>query len=537
MKSVGKDIPRFDGVDKVTGRALYVDDISLPDMWYGAIVRSNVPHGRVKKVELDPSFDWSTVVTAGASDIPGKNCVSIIEEDLPLIATDAILHVGEALLLIAAPTRELAEEARRKVRVEIEEWEPILTVEDSRRADIKIRGDDNVISRYSIDKGDPAKGFAEAERVVEGVYTVGHQEHMYIEPNGMIASPREDGGFSIVGSMQCPYYISKAMSVLMGMPEERFAIRQATVGGAFGGKEDYPSILAGYCAVLCRKCKRPVKIAYERVEDTEVTTKRHPAVVRHRTGVKGDGTITAMEIGIEMDAGAYVTLTPVVLSRGILHSAGAYRCANVFARAVAYATNTVPNGAFRGFGAPQTIFPVEAHMERVAAELGMSPLEFRRKNCLRKGDETATGQVLRESVGGPACLEEAARRSGFEEKRAEFANMNEGARFRRGIGLSLFMHGAGFTGSGEARLKGEAGLRLDGDGRITILTACTDMGQGAHTVLPQIAADHLGLDISCIGIETPDTSIVPDSGPTVASRTTMIMGVVLEKCAKSLKGK
>lgn len=537
MKSVGKDIPRFDGADKVTGRALYVDDIAMPGMWYGAVVRSQVPHGRLKKIELDPSFDWTRVVTAGASDIPGKNCVSMIEDDLPLIATDVIRHIGEALLLVAAPTRELAEEARRRVRVEVEEWEPVLSVEDSKRAAIKIRGDDNVISRYSIDKGNTSKGFAEADRVIEGTYAVGHQEHMYIEPNGMIVYPREGGGFVVVGSMQCPYYISKSMSVLMGLPEASFAIRQATIGGAFGGKEDYPSVLAGYCAVLSRRCNRPVKIVYERAEDTEVTTKRHPAVVRHRTGVKSDGTLIAMEIDIEMDAGAYVTLTPVVLSRGILHSAGAYRCPNVSAKAVAYATNTSPNGAFRGFGAPQTIFPVEAHIERVAAELGISPLEMRRKNCLRIGDSTATGQVLKESVGGPACLEEAAKRSRFEQRRKEIAELNEGARVRRGIGLSLFMHGAGFTGSGEARLKGKAGLRLDPDGRITVLTACTDMGQGAHTVLPQMAADHLGLDLSCVGIETPDTSLVPDSGPTVASRTTMIMGVVLGKCAVSLKEK
>ena len=535
MPCVGKDIPRFDGADKVTGRALYVDDISMPGMWFGAVVRSEVPHGRVKRVELLPSFDWSGVVTAFAADIPGKNCVAMVEEDLPLIVDGVVKHIGEALLLIAAPTKERALEAKKHVRVEVEEWEPVLTINESKAAKIRIRGDDNVISRYSIDKGDISSGMAAADLFVEGTYTMGHQEHMYIEPNGIIAYPIEGGRLGILGSMQCPYYISKAMSVLMGMPENMVAVRQATVGGAFGGKEDYPSVLAGYCAVLSRKSGRPVKIVYERAEDTEVTTKRHPAVVRHRTGVKRDGTITAMEIEIEMDAGAYVTLTPVVLSRGILHSAGAYRCANVSARAVAYATNTSPNGAFRGFGAPQTIFPVEAHMEKVAAEIGMSPLEFRRKNCLKVGDTTATGQLLRESVGGGACLEEAARRSAFEKRRKELSKKNEGSSVRRGIGLSLFMHGAGFTGSGEAKLKGEAALRLDPDGRIVVLTACTDMGQGAHTVLPQMAADHLGVDLSCIGIETPDTSLVPNSGPTVASRTTMIMGVVLGKCAAKLK--
>lgn len=536
MTVVGKNIPRMDGVPKVTGKALYVDDISLPGMWFGAVVRSTIPHGRVKKVVFDPSFDWNQVVVADSKDIPGKNCVAMIQQDVPLIVCDQIKHIGEAVLLIAAPTKALAATAKNFITVSYEEQEPILSVEDSKKAKILIHGDKNIISEYKMSTGDVVLGFKQADEIIECVYTMGHQEHMYIEPNGIIASPASGGGIAIVGSIQCPYYISKAVSILMDIPEEKNSVRQATVGGAFGGKEDYPSILAGYASVLAKKAGRPVKIIYERAEDTEVTTKRHPAFVRHKTGVKKDGTLTAMEIEVEMDAGAYVTLTPVVLSRGFLHSTGAYRCQNIKACAIAYATNTPPNGAFRGFGAPQTIFPVEAHMDRVAKAIKMSPLEFRRKNYFKVGDVTATGQVLRESVAAEKVLEEAARRSDFAKKYATFSKSQHG-RTRRGIGMSLFLHGAGFTGSGEAMIKGKAGLRLDPDGRITVLTACTDMGQGAHTVLPQMAADLLGVDLSCIGIETPDTSLVPNSGPTVASRTTMIMGVVLEKCANTLKQK
>ncbi|MFH0800422.1 MAG: xanthine dehydrogenase family protein molybdopterin-binding subunit [Pseudomonadota bacterium] len=536
MPIVGTNIPRLDAADKVTGRALYVDDVAMLGMWHGAVVRTTIPHGRIVKVELDPSFDWSQVVVADAKDITGKNCVAMVEDDLPLIVTDVVKHIGEAILLIAAPTRELALEARTHVKATYEELTPVLSIEDAKLARIKIRGDDNVIARHTITKGDIEKGFEAADRMVEGTYTMGHQEHMYIEPQGMIAAPREGGGFTIIGSMQCPYYISRAMMVLLGLPEESFAIRQACVGGAFGGKEDYPSILAGYCVLLAKKCGRPVKIVYDRAEDTEVTTKRHPAIVHHRTGVARDGAITAMDIRIEMDGGAYATLTPVVLSRGSIHSVGPYRCDNVLIHAAAYATNTPPNGAFRGFGVPQTAFPLEVHIDRVAGAIGMSPLEFRRKNCLRIGDRTATGQIMKESVGSEAVLEEASRRSDFERRRSEFAAGDRGSK-RRGIGMSFFFHGAAFTGSAEAVMKGKAGLRLDPDGRITVLTACTEMGQGAHTVLPQMAADHLGVDISCIGIETPDTSLVPNSGPTVASRTTMVMGVVLGKCAGTLKSK
>ncbi|MFA5811960.1 MAG: xanthine dehydrogenase family protein, partial [bacterium] len=382
MPTVGKSVTRRHAVEMAMGRALYVDDLQMPGMWHGAVVRTSIPHGRVRRVELSQSFDWNRVVLADARDIPGRNCVAMIEDDLPLIVHDVVKHVGEAVMLIAAPTRDLALEARRHVKVEYEEWEPVLTLEDSKAARIKIRGEDNVVARYEMHKGDAAKGFASADKVVEGTYTMGHQEHIYIEPQGMIAALRDDGVFSVVGSLQCPYYVSKALSIIMSMPEDRISVRQALIGGAFGGKEDYPSVIAGYCAVLARKCQRPVKIVYDRDEDIEVSTKRHPAIVRHRTGVRKDGTLVAMDIDFELDAGAYVTLSPVVLSRGFIHSAGPYRCDNVSARCCAYATNTAPNGAFRGFGAPQGLFPIEVHMDRIAEAVGISPLEIRRRNLL-----------------------------------------------------------------------------------------------------------------------------------------------------------
>ena len=536
MSLVGTSVQRLDGVEKVTGSALYVDDIVLPGMWHGAVVRTPVARGRLTGITLDPAFDWSQVVVADARDIPGENCVAMIERDLPLIVTGEIRHYGEAVMLIAAPTRELALKARSHVKVACEELPPVLTIEESRAAKVKLRGADNVIAHYRIVAGDAKRAMARAGIVVEGVYSAGTQEHLYIEPQGVIAEPRDDGGLNIVGSLQCPYYVSGALSVLMKLPEEKIAVRQSVVGGAFGGKEDYPSVIAGYAAVLARKCKHPVKIVYRRDEDTEVTTKRHPFLVHHRTGVAKDGRLLAMEIRFELDAGAYTTLSPVVLSRGLIHSPGPYRCENVSAEAFAFATNTPPNGAFRGFGAPQAFFPLETpDGPRRPAPPGSRRCSSAASTACKDGDRTATGQLLQSGVAASACLEEASRRSDFERRRAKNAAQPKRARVRRGIGLSLFMHGAGFTGSGEAILKGKAGLRLDADGRISILTACTEMGQGAHTVLPQIAADHLGCDLACIGLETPDTSKVPNSGPTVASRTTMVMGVVLGKCAARLK--
>lgn len=565
MGVVGKNVMRLDGRDKVTGKAKYVDDISLPDMWHGVAVRSTIPAGRVLSVKFDPSFNWKKVVVADRHDIPGRNVVTMIEEDLPLLVHDDMKHIGEAILLIAAPTKKMAEDACRHIHIEYEEWEPVLSIEDSKSKRRIVHGSDNVIAQYKVKRGDLNRGFKDAHHIIEGTYRTGAQEHTYIETNGMIAIPRRDGGVDLIGSLQCPYYILKAMERLLGMQTSKISVAQATIGGAFGGKEDYPSVLAGYVSVLALKAKRPIKMIYDRREDMIVTTKRHPAIVRHKTGVKKDGTLVAMEIEVEFDAGAYVTLTPVVLSRGLLHSTGPYRCPHVKATGIAYATNTAPNGAFRGFGVPQTIFAIEAHMDRIAVALNISPLEMRRKNCFREGDEIATGQILKESVGAIECLEKAAAASDFERKWREYRNANPphppflkgggSAQFpplskggeggfsatsaisavKRGIGLSLFHHGAGFTGSGEAKMKGKAGLRLEKDGKLTVLTGCTDMGQGAHTVLPQIVADTLGVPLDFVQVEMPNTAKVPDSGPTVASRTTTIIGRVLAVCAEELK--
>ncbi len=553
MGVVGQNAVRLDGREKVTGRALYVDDIVMPGMWHGVAVRTTIPSGKVLSVVFDPRFNWKKVVVADRHDIPGRNVVTMIEEDMPLLVHDEIRHIGEAIVLIAAPTKKMAEDARRHVEIRYEEWQPVLTIEDSKAKKRVIHGSDNVISRYKIDKGDVSAGFKDSDAIVEGVYRTGAQEQAYIEPQGIIASPGKGGGVDLVGSMQCPFYILKALERLLGMSETKLSVKQATVGGAFGGKEDYPSVLAGYASVLALKAKRPVKMIYDRNEDMNVTTKRHPSVVRHRTGVKKNGMLVAMDIGIELDAGAYTTLTPVVLSRGFLHSAGPYRCPNVRIAGAAFATNAPPNGAFRGFGAPQTLFAVEAHMDKIAEEIGMSPLELRRINCLKVGDEMATGQILKESVGALECLEKAAAASGFERKwRASLPlckGESEGIEVRstlpdpplqregtvRGIGISLFMHGGGFTGSGEAKMKGKAGIRLERDGKLTVLTGCTEMGQGAHTVLPQIVAECLGVPLSCVRVETPDTSKVPDSGPTVASRVTMVIGKVLCVCAEEMK--
>jgi CO/xanthine dehydrogenase Mo-binding subunit len=523
---------RREGPAKLTGEALYADDLVFPGAWYGATIRSTDPHARLLGIELDDAFDWRRVVVVTADDIPGENVVSLIDDDQPVLVPvgGEIRHQAEPVALIAASDRSTLREARRHVTLRTERlpavYDPLAS--------------EHEFAHYTVERGDAAAAMEQAELVVEGTYRVGHQEQLYIENQAMIAVPREDGGVTVHGSCQCPYYIHKAMKRALAMGDELAVVVQAETGGGFGGKEEYPSILALHAALLALKCRKPMRMIYDRHEDLSATTKRHPAAIRYRTGVNAAGELIAQEIEVIMDGGAYATLTPVVLSRGTLHAGGPYRCDNVRITGRAMATNTPPNGAFRGFGAPQTEFAAEMQVNRVAEALDVSPLDLRRRWVYREGDTTPTGQVLRESVGGIDVLEAAAEASDFDRASARTRRMREtgdGARTVAGIGLALAWHGAGFTGSGEVKLASVASLELTDDRRIRILTASTEMGQGTKTIFPQLVANALGVEYDEVEIGPQDTSIVPDSGPTVASRTAMVVGGLLIKAAEKLRAR
>ena len=531
--AVGQNVLRREGYEKLTGAARYIDDIALDGMLYGKTVRSAIPRGRVKTITFDPGYDWSRVVIADYRDIPGDNYVALIENDQPLLAETEIRHCEEPILLVAAESKREAEIAARRVIIEYEESAPLLTIEQALNSDETIYGSDNIFKRFLIARGDVDEGFKQADHIITGEYRVPHQEQLYIETQGMIAIPAKDS-MTVMGSMQCPYYVHKAIKQLFNLQDEQAIVIQTTTGGGFGGKEEYPSMIAAHAALLAHKAQRPVKMIYDRSEDIASTPKRHPGIIRHRTGVMSGGRLVASEIEILFDGGAYATLSSVVLSRGAIHAQGPYKCENLRVTARAVATNTPPNGAFRGFGAPQVTFAYELQMEKIASELGIDPLELRRVNMLREGDITATGQRLTWSVGSEAVLDAAVERSGFVEKRRTISQNNSGAK-RRGIGLSFFFHGAGFTGSGEAKMKAQAGVEITPDGRARVLAGSTEIGQGTRTIFCQIVADELGISYDDVEIEDPDTSRVPDSGPTVASRTCMVVGRVIQLAARESK--
>src|SRR5262245_18417365 len=529
--------PRREGPEKLCGRTLYLDDHALPEgTLFGTTLRSTIPRGKITKLELDRAFPWDEFVVATARDIPGQNHVALMETDQPLLADGEVRHAMEPIALVAHRERARAYEALRHIRPKYEPQIAVLTLEESLARKQALHGADNVFKRFVIEKGDVEKGLAEAEVVVEGEYRVPHQEQAYIENNGMAAWVEEDGTLVVMGSLQCPYYVHKALKAMFALPDARVRVIQATTGGGFGGKEEYPSMIAGHAALLARKAGKPVKIIYDRAEDMAATTKRHPAIVRHRTGLTRQGRLLAQDIEVVMDGGAYVTLSPVVLSRGTLHATGPYECANVRVRSRVLATNTPPNGAFRGFGAPQTLFAAELHMERIAEELGIDSLALRRRNAFKDGSLTATGQVLGESVGARESLERCVKRSDYVRRRAAHERWNRGRnRTWRGIGLALVHHGAGFTGSGETYLASRAAVSLTRDGEIRVLAASTEIGQGTTTLFAQMVARALGVSEQDVIVETPDTGSVPNSGPTVASRTCMIVGGLLERAARNLR--
>jgi CO/xanthine dehydrogenase Mo-binding subunit len=535
MAAIGQSIPRREGRSKVTGEARYVDDLALPGMLHGLTVRSPSPRGFIRRIDYGPAIPWTDFTIVTAADIPGVNRVALIENDQPYLAHDRVNHVEEPIVLLAHPDRQLLEEARLEILIDIVPEPPIFTIDESLAGREIVWGADNIFKSYEVTRGDVDAAIGSAPLVVEGEYETGAQEQLYIEPNGMIASASPTDGVTVWGSMQCPYYVHKALMALFDLPAEKVRVVQMETGGGFGGKEEYPSVIAGHAALLAWKSGRPVKLVYGRAEDMVATTKRHPSRTRHRTAVTRDGRLLAMDIDFVIDGGAYCTLSPVVLSRGTIHSAGPYSCPNVRLRGRAVATNAPPHGAFRGFGAPQSLFALERHMDRVASAVGLAPDEFRRRNFIQTGDTSAVGQVMREPIDMGALLDRALALSDYNAKRARFTEINPALRVRKGIGLASFMHGAGFTGSGEDHLASVVAVETTADGHVRVLSSNTEIGQGTNTVFAQIASDALGLPLDLIKIVQPDTSVVPNSGPTVASRTCMVVGKLIESAALGLR--
>ncbi|MEA2104298.1 MAG: molybdopterin cofactor-binding domain-containing protein [Candidatus Cloacimonadota bacterium] len=537
MKNYKRD-KRIDAASKIRGAEKYLNDLKIEnkifaqDLLFTITIRSTQSCAKVDKISYDKFFDWSDIVILSAKDVK-NNYVAIIENDMPYLAGEEVNYIGEPILLLASKSKEKLKKAREKILIKYSPRKPILTIGQAKKSALNNKKD--LFEHLHISKGDFEKAKEKANLIFEKKFKTGYQEHVYLEPQSVMAVPSGDT-IHILGSMQCPYYVQGAMDSLFKDTDVKIDVTQVSTGGAFGGKEDFPSLICGHVALLAQKTGKPVLLTYNREEDIKFSTKRHPSETKIQAAVTKDGKIMGINAEITLDGGAYCTLSPVVLARAVL-TLGCYYIPNIEINGFAVRTNKVPCSAFRGFGGPQALFAMEMLIEEIAKRLKITPLQIRQKNMLKLGDTLATGQPINYSFGLPKCLDYVLSKSNFSEKYAEFQKFNQEKsdkeKIAKGIGLSFGMHGCGFTGSGENEMVSIAEMELIEDGKVVIRTANTEMGQGLDTAFKRIVADKLQIPFSDIIIEEKNTAKVPNSGPTVASRSTMIVGKLLvDNCEK-----
>jgi CO/xanthine dehydrogenase Mo-binding subunit len=386
----------------------------------------------------------------------------------------------------------------------------------------------NLTARRFVRTGDVEKGLARADFVVKGVYSTPVQEHAYLETEAALAYPKRDG-VVVLGSMQNPFMVKKAVSTVLGNRVPHVRIIQAPTGGGFGGKQDAPDEVCAAAALGAWLTKRPALLAFSRKESMTFHPKRHPMVFEREMGVTSDGKITAVRARVLADGGAYASLSERVLFVAVIVAAGPYEVPNVHIDGTVVYTNNVPTGAFRGFGKPQASFAAELQMDEAAERIGMDPVEFRLRNVLREGSIAPTGQKLPVGVGIEECILQARAASAWDAKRR--AGAGRGTR-RRGIGMACTIHPEGLNGEADAAT---ARVEITDQGRVVVKCGLTEYGQGIYTGFARIVSRVLGTSADRVSVVPPDTDLVPDSGPTVASRSTVFGGKAILIAAERLK--
>lgn len=408
MDAVGRGLIRPDVYEKVLGKSIYPDDIEFDGMLYAGVKRSTIPYGKVKSINIEEIRTMEGIeMVIDYSMIPGAISHGVIFKDIPTLVKDTIKRVGDAILLIVAKDKETLRKAINSVKVEYEEYNGIFTVEDAIKEDAPILGDgSNILYDLKIKKGNVENGFKEAKYVVENLYNTPMVEHAFLQPEAAVSKIDENGVVEVYVATQYPHYDREEVARCLNIDEEQVRIRNMTIGGAFGAREDInPQCHAALAAYLT---KRPVKVVYDREESTISHSKRHPMKIFLKTGSRADGTLCAFQAKIYGDTGAYASWGMNVLRKAAVHATGPYNIDNVDIRSMAIYTNNPYSGAMRGFGATQCPIATETQMDMLAEKLGIHPLKFRYINAFQVGDKTATGQVLKSSVGIKKCIEKLA---------------------------------------------------------------------------------------------------------------------------------
>ncbi len=541
LRTVGKPLRRVDALGKTVGATVYAGDFSMPNMLHAKVFRSAEPSARIKRLDVSKARELPGVVCILTSeDLPDAKLVTDMPgqtgqkrragSDAPVLASDVVRFVGEPIALVAAETLAIAERALELIEIE---YEPLPGVFDPLEA-MKpgapvVHGSDNIVARWKINKGDVEAGFAAADVIVENTFRVPFIDHAYIEPEAGVAWV---DGRGVVNIRVCTQVVEHFRSIAraVGVPHNKIHIQGTMLGGGFGGKEDITVEI--FLALLARHTRRPVRLAYTREESIQAHSKRHPFIITHRTGVKRNGRITAAEIKMVSNSGAYPYLSPYVLLYATGASCGPYRVNNLRVDSVAVATNNPFTSAFRGFGAAQAAVAYEQQMDEVAKALGLDPLEVRRVNYLRTGDRNATGQEIKSAV----WLEETATRvlEALGEKETRFFGKNlVSGSIKVGQGFASTMQSYGRITWFHDTSRAWVGVELDGS--VVIRCGVPDLGAGQVNSLCQIAAEVLGVPLEDMTIYSTDSALTPLAGTTTATRQLYMSGNAVLKAASKVR--
>ena len=531
IKELRDSIPRLDALDKITGKTKYLQDIDFgDDVLHAVTVRSTKARAKLIKINVPQLPDG--YYTIDASDVPGNKEMQMIIADWPPFAYDIVRFIGEAILLVVGPCKNKVYEIADQITIDYEEMTPAFTMEDSEKlVGGAVHGDDNIFVSFKAGYGDTDNAFKNAKQILEETYYTPHQEHLYMETVGAIARIENDK-VAIYSSTQCPFYVRHSVAPVLGYEDDDLKIVAPPIGGGFGGKEHYSDVVASTVAVACHKLKKTIKCVLDRQEDIAFTVKRQPAKINIKVALDESNNITAVDIKADMDAGAYEACSRVIMQRCTYTAAGVYNFPTVKIFGRAFATNKPPSCAFRGFGAPQAIFAIERMMDKVANHIGMDQVLLRKKYLIKQGDTTVTGGKYHDNIILDKLLDKALEKIDYDKKTKEY-----GRGKYRGVGISCFIHGCAFTGSGERDIIKSKVRLLKENNKVTIFTSNTEIGQGLYTTFIKIVAKELGIPIEDIDIHEYDTTKICNSGPTIASRSIMIVGYLLEGAAREMKSR
>ena len=535
LRQVGRSLVRTDAPGKAQGRTRYAGDYVMPNMLHVKVLRSPLASARLKRLDAAKAraLDGvACVLTAAelpdrlaATDIPGQTGRKRLDTDQQILVRERVRYHGEPLALIAAETSALAERAADLIEVDLEPLPGVYDPEDALKPGAPlVQGADNVVSTYKVRKGDPEAGFAAADRVIENTFRTQFIEHAFLEPEVGLAWVDENEVINIRVSTQVIEHF-RFIADAIGVAHNQVRILGAMVGGGFGGKEDVTVEI--YLALLAKATGRPVRLAYSREDSFFGHGKRHPFVIRHKTGVTEDGKITALQVDITADAGAYVFLSPYVLLYGTVAAPGPYRVDNLRVDARAIATNNMYTSAFRGFGAAQACIAHEQQMDEIAAALGIDRLELRRRNFLRTGDALATGAPIESAVWSNDCMTEAWAALGEPTPDDGPVKTGRGvAAYQQSYGRITWLHDTS-----------EAWVGVEMDGTVVVRSGVTDIGAGQVSALGQIAAELLGVSLGEVKIYHSDSATTPLAGTTTATRALYMTGNAARLAAEAVRGR